>query len=84
MYKLYKQVKKVHLSSLFHSKCKYILFLLTMCMYSVYPAMSKSPQLMLNCLKISETSLCCCHFLLFPVYLNQVPEKLYFGLSDHQ
>ena len=43
-------------SSLFHSECNIISYLTTMYVYCVYPAMSKSTNQLLNCLKIVETS----------------------------
>jgi len=60
--------------------------------YCVYPAMSKSPNLRPNCLKIAETSAIIIVFngvlfeirvytvtisLILSLYMNQVPEKLY-------
>jgi hypothetical protein len=77
---------------LFCSKCKWILHFPTMFEYCVYPTMSKNPKQLPNYLKRAETSdflfiflwgplwsLClyCYHFLL-SLYMNQVPEKLYF------
>ena len=44
--------RKTNFSSLFHSDCKFILYLTKMYVYCVYPAISKCP----NCLKITETS----------------------------
>ena len=43
-------------SSLFRSECKLILYLTTMYVYCVYPAISKSSKQLPNCLKITETS----------------------------
>ena len=59
MYELQKQVKKRTFSSFssrFRSECKLILYLATMYLYCVYPAISKSPKQLPNCLKIAETS----------------------------
>ena len=93
LYELYKQVESDSLaifSSLFHSECKFILYLTTMYVYCVYTAISKSPQQLSNCLKISETSavlivfndvICdvsTCMLPFLPVALvNQVPAMLY-------
>ena len=38
------------------SQCKLILYLTTMYIYCVYPAISKSPKQLPNCLKIAETN----------------------------
>ena len=43
-------------SSLFHSECKLIVYLTTMYVCCVYPAISKSPKQLPNCLKITQTS----------------------------
>ena len=42
-------------STLFCSKCKLIWYLTTMYVYCVFPAISKDPQQLPNCLKIVET-----------------------------
>ena len=58
-YELEKQVERDSLtsfSSLFHSEYKLILYLTTMYIYCVYPAISKSPKHLPNCLKITETN----------------------------
>ena len=44
------------LSIMFRSECKLILYLTTMYVYCVNPAISKRPKHLLNCLKIAETS----------------------------
>jgi hypothetical protein len=57
---LKKQVEKGafdELSSLFRSECKLILYLLTMYVYCVYPAISKGQKQLPNCLKIAEASI---------------------------
>ena len=41
-------------SSLFRRECKLILYWTTMYLYCVYPAISKSPKHLPNCLKITE------------------------------
>ena len=66
---------------------------MTMYVYCVYPAISKGPKQLPNCLKIAETSvvlsvfkgvicehqhLYCYRFFLL-LNRNQVPEKIYFG-----
>jgi hypothetical protein len=48
--------RRTSFSSLFRSECKLILFLTTMYVYCVYPAISKGPKQLPNCLKITETS----------------------------
>jgi hypothetical protein len=43
-------------SRLFRSECKLIIYLTTTYVYCVYPAISKTPKQLPNCLKIAETS----------------------------
>ena len=45
-----------YFSSLFRSECKSILYSMTMYVYCDYPAISKGPKQLPNCLKIAETS----------------------------
>jgi hypothetical protein len=71
-------------SNLFRRECKLILYLTTMYVYYVYPAISKSPKLLPNCLKIIEPCfvlihlwrqiLYCCRICL-SLYVNQVPNN---------
>ena len=47
----------VRFSGLFRSECKLILYLKTLYIYCIYPAISKSPNHPSNCLKITETNI---------------------------
>jgi hypothetical protein len=48
--------RRTSISSLFCSECKLIWYLTTMYVYCVYPAISKGPKQLPNCLKITGTS----------------------------
>ena len=49
-------IRRASFFSLFHSECKLILYLATMYVSCVYPAISKSLKQLPNCLKIAETN----------------------------
>jgi len=59
--------------------------------YCVYPAVSKSPKQLSNCLKIAETSVVpivfnrvlYCYRFLSSLYMNQVLEKFRVRLFNH-
>ena len=73
----------------FPVSANYILYLLTLYIYCVYPAMSKSPKQEPSCLKIAETSIIIiffkgvlyavhhlyCYDFLLSLYMNQIPER---------
>ena len=78
-------------SSLFQNEWKLIVYLTTMYVYCVNPAISKSPKQRPNYLRIAETSVvlivfigvifdistCIVSVYLLSLYMNQVPEMLY-------
>ena len=72
------------------NECKLILNLTTMYVYCVYPAISKGPKQLPNCLKIAQTIVVLNVFKDVSAYTvtvslllnrNRVPEKLYIGQS---
>ena len=62
-----------------------------MYVYCVYPAISKSPKHLPNCLKITETNVVLivfngvndlyCYRFFLSLYMNQVPEILYYLIT---
>ena len=68
------------LSGLCHSECKLILYFVTVHVYCVYPAISKSQKLLTNCLKRTETSLVLIGFMLWINTLCFTDVVLCYGL----
>ena len=71
------------LSGLCHSECKLILYLLTVHVYCVYPAISKRPKQLTNCLNRTETSLVLIGFMLWINTLCFTDVVLYYGLVSY-